>query len=123
MYIQGIWLVCIILADKIRGEQLAAMSKESSNRFGKKPHAETTLIEDREELSYQDCEDSIYYKLDDNGQMVRSRPKESGDDSIYYENVTLNTAESSGMFQKIYNCLDVWVKKDSAISHRKISGD
>ena len=83
------------------------MSKESSNRFGKKPHAETTLIENREELSYQDCEDSIYYELDDNGQMVRSRPKESGDDSIYYENVTLNTAESSGMFQKIYNCLDV----------------
>ena len=109
------------------------MSKESSNRFGKKPHAETTLIEDREELSYQDCEDSIYYELDDNGQMVRSRPKESGDDSIYYaldekgefirsepspnvegkasfskdsENVTLNTAESSGMFQK---SITVWM--------------
>ena len=104
------------------------MSKKSRNRFGKKPHAETTLIEDT------DCEDSIYYELDNNGQMIRSRPKESGDDSIYYaldekgefirsepspnvegkasfskdsENVTLNTAESSGMFQKIYNCLDV----------------
>ena len=105
------------------------MSKAACNRSRKKPDTEES-----EKLSHQDREDSIYYELDDKGQMVRSKPKESGDDSIYYalddrgefirsepnpnvegkasfskdsENVTLNTAESSGMFQKIYNCLDV----------------
>ena len=55
------------------------MSKESCNRSGKKPHAETALIEDMEELSYQDFEDSIYYELDDNGQMVRADPLPRGD--------------------------------------------
>ena len=124
--------MCIILADKIRAEELAAMSKEASNRFGKKPDAEMGLIEEREKLSYQDCDDSIYYELDDNGQMVQSRPKESEDNSIYYaldergefirsepspnvegkasfskdsDNITLNTAGGSGMFHKIYHCL------------------
>ena len=119
----------VILADKIREEELAAMSKEASNRFGKIPDAETALIEDTEELSNQDCDDSIYYELDDKGRMVRSRPKESGNDSIYYalddkgefirsepnpnvegkatfskdsDNVVLNTAGRSGKFNKIY---------------------
>ena len=102
------------------------MSKEACNRSGKKPDAEES-----EKLSHQDCEDSIYYELDDNGQMVRSKPRESGDDSIYYaldengelirsepnpnvggkasfskdsDNVALNTAGGSGMFHKMYKC-------------------
>ena len=129
-----ILLVCIILVDKFRGEEQAAMSKEACERFGKKPDAETGLIDKREKLSYQDRDDSIYYELNDNGQMVESRPKESGNDSIYYtlddrgelvrsepnpnvegkasfskdsDIVTLNTAGVSGMFDKIYICLDV----------------
>ena len=99
------------------------MSKAACNRSGKKPDTEES-----EKLSHQDREDSIYYELDDNGQMVRSKPRESGDDSIYYaldengelirsepnpnvegkasfskdsDNVMLNTTGDSGMFHKI----------------------
>ena len=92
------------------------------------------ITEESEKLSHQDSEDSIYYELDDKGQMVRSKPKESGDDSIYYAlddrgefirsepnpnaegkasfskdsgNVTLNTAEGSGMLHKVQTT--VWM--------------
>ena len=121
----------ITLADKVRAEELAEMSMKACNRFGKKPDADMGLLEERDNLSHQDCEDSIYFYLDDNGQMVESKPKESQNNSIYYtldergalirsepnpnvegkasfskdsDNVVLNTAGGSGMFHKMYKC-------------------
>ena len=118
----------IILADKAREEELAAMSKEARNRYRKKQSPESGAIERMETVSNSDHEDSIYYELDENDQMVRAKPKESGNDSIYYElddngqmvrskpspagmnegvsyskdsdNVLLNATQPSSMFQK-----------------------
>ena len=69
------------------------MSKEASNSFGTKPDAETGHLEEGENLSHQDCEDSTYHKRDDN-EGKASFSQDSG-------NVTLNTAGGSGMLDKV----------------------
>ena len=75
----------VILADRIREQELVAMSKEAHDRRGMKDDSKMRLIEDRENSSNPQHKDSVYYELDENGQMVRSQPKKSDADSIYYE--------------------------------------
>ena len=95
----------IILADKAREEELAAMSKEARNRYRKKQSPESGAIERVETVSNPDHEDSIYYELDENDQMVRAKPSPAGlNEGVSYskdsDNVLLNATQPSSMFKK-----------------------
>ena len=95
----------IILADKIRGEELAAaMSTRAFNRLGIETDSTTRNIEEREMVSLQ-RDDSIYYELDDNGQMVRVEPLPSVPGSVAQEATSedpmLNPTRRSGMLHKL----------------------
>ena len=74
------------------------MSKEASNRFGTNPDAEMGHLEEGENLSHQDCEDSTYNERDDNGNPDEEEKASFSKDS---GNVTLNTAGGSGMLNKV----------------------
>ena len=94
----------IILADKIRGEELAAaMSTRARNRLGNETGSTTRIVEEREMVSLQ-RDDSIYYELDDNGQMVRAEPRPSVPgiaQEASSEDPMLNPTQRSGMLHKI----------------------
>ena len=94
----------IILADKIRGEELAAaMSTRAFNRLGIETDSTTRNIEEREMVSLQ-RDDSIYYELDENDQMVRAEPNPSVPaiaQEATSEDPMLNPTRRSGMLHKI----------------------
>ena len=96
--------VFIIIADKIRGEELAAaMSTRARNRLGNETGSTTRIVEEREMVSLT-RDDSIYYALDDNGQMVRAEPLPSVPgiaQEASSEGPMLNPRQRSGMLHKI----------------------
>ena len=58
------------------------MSREARDRKVKKENSEVQVNDNNAHLQR---EDSVYYELDENGQLVREKTKMSNDDSIYYE--------------------------------------
>ena len=68
--------------DKRREEELAAMSREARDRKVKKENSKAQVNDNHAQLQR---EDSVYYELNENDQLVREQTKKSNDDSIYYE--------------------------------------